>query len=323
MERRSTSCGRGPPSPAAASLITSLRMDSAAPCIILVLQFEFSQLHVFGQHRFGLWLGRGSLWLAECPRDHGGLHFHQELRPRRRRHFWGRPTDARSAVFSPTTAFRRMGLPARSSMNTRHSLAAAFLPAIQPATAVPAARSSSPTGPFETRSSPATRSDPPASIWPRVEASGTYGTLRIENSTIANNASGAQSQGAGIYNEGALILDNSTVSGNLAGPSSAGGGVFNGDAGGASVNVANTIIARNAAPVGPDVSGTLVSRGFNLIGNTEGHTGATASDLINIDPLLARSKTMVGRPQRWRFSRTVWRLITAIRLLFPVRSLRQ
>jgi predicted outer membrane repeat protein len=113
-----------------------------------------------------------------------------------------------------------------------------------------------------------------------------YGTLRIENSTIANNTSGARSQGAGIYNDGVLILDNSTVVGNSAGESSLGGGMFNEDADGASVNVANTLIARNAAPLGPDVSGTFVSRGFNLIGNTGGNTGAAASDLINIDPLL-------------------------------------
>jgi predicted outer membrane repeat protein len=113
-----------------------------------------------------------------------------------------------------------------------------------------------------------------------------FGTLKIENSTVANNTSGAQSQGAGIYNDGVLILDNSTVSGNTAGESSAGGGIYNEDEDGASVSLANTIIARNAAPVGPDISGGFASRGFNLLGNTEGNTGATANDLINIDPLL-------------------------------------
>ena len=112
----------------------------------------------------------------------------------------------------------------------------------------------------------------------------TYGTLRIENSTIANNSSGAQSDGAGIYNDGFLILENSTISGNSAGTSSRGGGVFNEP--GASVGVANTIIAGNSAPIGPDISGSFVSRGFNLIGNTTGNTGATADDLISIDPLL-------------------------------------
>src|SRR5688572_22013404 len=112
------------------------------------------------------------------------------------------------------------------------------------------------------------------------------GTLRIENSTIANNMSGAQSRGAGIYNDGALILDNATVSGNSTGEFSQGGGILNEDFDGASVSAANTIIARNAAPTGPDISGTFVSRGYNLIGNIAGNTGATLNDLINIDPLL-------------------------------------
>ena len=113
-----------------------------------------------------------------------------------------------------------------------------------------------------------------------------FGTLRIENSTIANNVSGAQSQGAGIYNDGVLILDNATVAGNSAGASSMGGGIFNENSDGASASVANTIIARNCAPAGPDILGTFASRGYNLIGNTGGNTGATGNDLINVDPLL-------------------------------------
>jgi hypothetical protein len=113
-----------------------------------------------------------------------------------------------------------------------------------------------------------------------------FGTLKIENSTIANNTSAAQSQGAGIYNDGVLILDNSTVSGNSAGESSSGGGIFNEDGDDASVSLANTIVARNASPAGPDYLGAFASRGYNLIGNSEGNTGATANDFINIDPLL-------------------------------------
>ncbi|HZE57649.1 MAG TPA: choice-of-anchor Q domain-containing protein [Chthoniobacterales bacterium] len=113
-----------------------------------------------------------------------------------------------------------------------------------------------------------------------------FGTLRIENSTIANNLSGAQSQGAGIYNDGALTLDNSTISGNSAGLSSMGAGVFNEDGDGATMSVANTIIARNSAPAGPDIFGTFISRGYNVIGDTSGNSGATGTDFINIDPLL-------------------------------------
>ncbi len=113
-----------------------------------------------------------------------------------------------------------------------------------------------------------------------------FGTLRIENSTIANNTAGAQSQGAGIYNDGVLILDNCTLAGNAAGTSSSGGGIFNEDTDDAFVSVANTIVARNSAPAGPDITGTLVSRGYNVIGNTTGNTGATGNDFINVDPLL-------------------------------------
>jgi hypothetical protein len=113
-----------------------------------------------------------------------------------------------------------------------------------------------------------------------------FGTLSIQNSTIANNTSGAESQGAGIYNDGLLFLDNCTLSGNTAGESSSGGGIFNEDVDGATVSVANTIIAQNSAPAGPDFAGTFVSRRYNLVGNTTGNTGATADDLINVNPLL-------------------------------------
>ena len=113
-----------------------------------------------------------------------------------------------------------------------------------------------------------------------------FGTLKIENSTIANNTSGAQSQGAGIYNDGSLTLNNSTVSGNSAGLSSMGAGVFNEEGDGASLSSANTIVARNSAPAGPDIFGTFISRGYNVIGNTSGNSGAAATDLIDIDPLL-------------------------------------
>jgi hypothetical protein len=113
-----------------------------------------------------------------------------------------------------------------------------------------------------------------------------FGTLRIQNSTIANNRSGADSQGAGIYNDGLLFLDNSTVSGNVGGASSLGGGIFNEESDGASLSAANSIVARNSATAGPDIFGVVTSRGYNLIGNTGGNAGATGNDLINVDPLL-------------------------------------
>jgi hypothetical protein len=65
-----------------------------------------------------------------------------------------------------------------------------------------------------------------------------------------------------------------------------GAGVFNEEGDGASLSSANTIIARNTAPAGPDIFGTFISRGYNVIGNIADNTGATATDFINVDPLL-------------------------------------
>jgi hypothetical protein len=45
-------------------------------------------------------------------------------------------------------------------------------------------------------------------------------------------------------------------------------------------------VAGNTAPGSPDVSGTLNSQGFNLIGNDSGGSGFVATDLRNINPLL-------------------------------------
>ena len=49
------------------------------------------------------------------------------------------------------------------------------------------------------------------------------------------------------------------------------------------VNVRNTIIAGNTNITNPDVSGTFVSQGYNLIGNTTGSTGfsAASNDILN------------------------------------------
>lgn len=108
------------------------------------------------------------------------------------------------------------------------------------------------------------------------------GTMAIANSTIANNTTGTGSQGAGIYCVGTCTLDNSTVSGNAA--SGPGGGIFSTAAQPASL--ANTIVAGNTASSGPDISGPITSRGYNLIGDTSGNSGAIGTDLINVDPQL-------------------------------------
>ncbi len=50
--------------------------------------------------------------------------------------------------------------------------------------------------------------------------------------------------------------------------------------------IANTIIATNTAPTGPDVDGTVTSLGYNLIGNPSGGSGFAWTDLLNVSPLL-------------------------------------
>jgi hypothetical protein len=84
-----------------------------------------------------------------------------------------------------------------------------------------------------------------------------------------------------------LTVINSTISGNsVTGNSSTnlGGGIY---VGGLGLSVGTTIFAGNTAGTGPDVSATLTSLGYNLIGNTSGSRGFGApGDQLNVDPLL-------------------------------------
>ena len=135
------------------------------------------------------------------------------------------------------------------------------------------------------------------------------GTAIINNSLINNNQASAGA--GGIYASGNVLnLSNSTVTGNTT-PGSGGGILsvsgttnllnatvaFNSahDGGGtaaglfAPVNARNTIIARNTDVVStPDISGSLNSQGYNLIGNTSGATitGDATGNRLNVDPLL-------------------------------------
>jgi hypothetical protein len=125
------------------------------------------------------------------------------------------------------------------------------------------------------------------------------GTVTITNSTVSGNLvtsdpNGGGQGGAGIFSEGGTVtIINSTFSGNAAsidldgfggaiGSESATVTITNStitdNAGGGIDNVAgtvrarNTIIAKNTSTQGPDVSGSLTSQGFNLIGNRSGAT---------------------------------------------------
>ena len=100
--------------------------------------------------------------------------------------------------------------------------------------------------------------------------------------TVASNAAtgSAFDLGGGIHNEGILTLFDCTVAGNSAG---VGGGLSG------SAFIGNTILANNTDTSGnPDGSGTIDSRDYNLIQNTNGLTssGTTTHNITGQDPLL-------------------------------------
>ncbi len=104
-------------------------------------------------------------------------------------------------------------------------------------------------------------------------AGGIYnvGSLKLTNSTVSGNVANSSfvGTGGGIYNEasGSLVLTNSTIANNRA--NAKGGGLRQDSSG--TVTIRNTIIAGNTSPTNEiDVSGAVVSQGYNLIGNTTG-----------------------------------------------------
>jgi TIR domain len=134
------------------------------------------------------------------------------------------------------------------------------------------------------------------------------GTLMVTSSTFSGNlASGKQgAAGGGISNTGKLSVTESTFSKNstsglasgigggiLSGTkgssafirfctiykntSNAGGGIWVDPTGSSQIMIGDSIIAANRAPSGPDISGSVISGGYNLIENTAGATGLNAS----------------------------------------------
>lgn len=107
----------------------------------------------------------------------------------------------------------------------------------------------------------------------------------ITNTTISGNSAGIE--GGGIYNGSHLTIVNSTITGNTAGN---GGGLSNEAAG--VVDLSNTIIAGNFAPVGPDCNGETESHnpnslGYNLIGDgSDCFFSPSVGDLVDVDALL-------------------------------------
>lgn len=97
------------------------------------------------------------------------------------------------------------------------------------------------------------------------------GTMTIADSTVSGNSADAFGGGISVQ-VGTLNLNNVTITNNAADSdvdgTGDGGGLFN-DSG--IVKLGNTIIAGNfSGNVYPDCMGTMISRGYNLIGNAAG-----------------------------------------------------
>ncbi len=132
------------------------------------------------------------------------------------------------------------------------------------------------------------------------------GLIIMGHSAVINNQA---HHGAGIYHSptaaSSMTLTISTISGNTA--TGSGGGLFDGNgtnlnavtiahnsaANGGGIHttgigatVFNTIVASNTASVGTDVSGTIQSSGWNLIGVSAGGSGYQVSDLLDVDARL-------------------------------------
>jgi CSLREA domain-containing protein len=111
------------------------------------------------------------------------------------------------------------------------------------------------------------------------------GTLTMSNVTFSgNNASGGDG-GAIYYNGGGLAMNNVTVANNVA--SGGGSGGLHKSTATLNANVRNSIFANNTGSASPDVTGAISSQGNNIIRTVGTSTGWVASDMQNVDPLLA------------------------------------
>ncbi len=109
------------------------------------------------------------------------------------------------------------------------------------------------------------------------------GKLSVTNSTFANNSAngGNDSGGGGISS---TSLTGSSPSSTLirfctvyANTSSAGGGIWVDPTGSNATTIRSSIVAANSADDGPDISGALISDGYNLVENVAEAKGLNAS----------------------------------------------
>jgi len=118
-------------------------------------------------------------------------------------------------------------------------------------------------------------------------------TIDIFSCTISSNRTTHVFDGILVPRGGGIALavgqfvfvTGSTIAGNVS--TYAGGGIDNTTFSPARAFIENSIIADNTAPnFGPDVAGPLVSSDYNLVGNTNGSTGFSSYDQLNVNPLL-------------------------------------
>ena len=128
-----------------------------------------------------------------------------------------------------------------------------------------------------------------------------YGSpVSLENSTVSGNQAECMGGGIAVFNGTTANLNNATIANNVADASPATpcpdanvGGISVSGAG-TTATLSNTIVGDNrdastaGNPVHPDCSGTITSRGYNLIENTNGCTitGPGTGDITGQDPRL-------------------------------------
>ncbi|HEU5097824.1 MAG TPA: choice-of-anchor Q domain-containing protein, partial [Roseiflexaceae bacterium] len=115
-----------------------------------------------------------------------------------------------------------------------------------------------------------------------------WGSANIRNSTFADNRA-AVTGGALHISGGTVELLNSTIAANSA--QSYGGGL---SYSGGNLTLANTIVANNSAPSNSDISGPVISQGYNLVRNPAGASGLGANDLLTLDPQLGELRDNGG-----------------------------
>jgi len=146
-----------------------------------------------------------------------------------------------------------------------------------------------------------------AGIWNYVDATLTLNGSTVSGNTVIGNLSYAPSRGGGIANYGTLTVTNSTISGNSA-SQGYGGGISNslatstltlqsvtisgnsssGTTGSGGLDNLGTLTTGNSVVAGNsdgDLSGDVVSEGYNVFGTTDG-SGFDPTDLLDADPML-------------------------------------